>query len=82
MGSENLKSLLSSTMDRKGEEGTFKIVQYSSLYNDNGYNRNCVTGDRDHLYSRLKELILKAKKIDIIVAFLMESGVRILEEDF
>jgi len=58
------------------------MVEYSSLYNDNCYNRNCVTGDRDHLYNHLKESISKAKKIDIIVAFLMESGVRLLEEDF
>ena len=58
------------------------MMQYSSLYNDSGYNKNCVTGDCDHLYNRLKELILKANKIDIIVAFLMESGVRLLEEDF
>lgn len=58
------------------------MVEYSSLYNNNHYNRNCVTGDRDHLYTRLKESISKAKKIDIIVAFLMESGVRLLEEDF
>ncbi|OPX45946.1 NgoFVII restriction endonuclease [Ruminiclostridium hungatei] len=55
------------------------MVEYSSLHS---YNKNCVTGDSDHLYKRLKESILKANKIDIIVAFLMESGVRLLEEDF
>ena len=42
---------------------------------------NCVTGDKDHLYIRLHEAISRAKKIDIIVAFLMESGVRLLTED-
>lgn len=42
---------------------------------------NCVTGDKDHLYVRLHEAISRAKKIDIIVAFLMESGVRLLTED-
>lgn len=57
------------------------MIQYSSLYKDKGYNRNCVTGDGDHLYYRLKESIAKARKIDIIVAFLMESGVRLLVED-
>ena len=54
------------------------MVQYSSSDN----NINCVTGDRDHLYDRLKKSIRKARKIDIIVAFLMESGVRLLVEDF
>ena len=56
------------------------MTQYSS-YMDKGYNRNCVTGDKDYLYDRLKESIIKARKIDIIVAFLMESGVRLLVED-
>ena len=57
------------------------MVQYSSLYKGKYYNRNCVIGDEDHLYCRLKEAITKAKKLDIIVAFLMESGVRLLVED-
>lgn len=57
------------------------MVQYSSLFNSKQYNPNCVTGDDDHLYVRLKESITKARKIDIIVAFLMESGVRLLLED-
>lgn len=59
-----------------------QVTEYSSLYNNSFFNRNCVTGDRDHLYNRLKESISRAKRIDVIVAFLMESGVRLLEEDF
>ncbi|MGI6606692.1 MAG: DEAD/DEAH box helicase family protein [Peptococcia bacterium] len=55
--------------------------QYSFLQNDR-FNRNCVTGDHDHLYDRLKVAIAKAKKVDIVVAFLMESGVRLLVDDF
>lgn len=55
--------------------------QYSFLQNDR-FNRNCVTGDNDHLYDRLKVAINKAKKVDIVVAFLMESGVRLLVDDF
>ena len=58
------------------------MVEYSSLYDNQGYNRNCVTGDNDHLYKRLQESIARANKIDILVVFLMESGVRLLEEDF
>ncbi len=55
-------------------------MQYSFI--NDGYNKNCVTGDKDHLYERLKVALAKAKKVDIIVAFLMESGVRLLVDDF
>ena len=58
------------------------MVQYTSSFDDYVNNKNCVTGDREHLYDRLKELIQKSWKIDIIVAFLMESGVRLIVEDF
>ncbi|WP_425445867.1 DEAD/DEAH box helicase family protein [Dethiothermospora halolimnae] len=44
-------------------------------------NTNCITGINDHLYSYIKAAIEKAISVDIIVAFLMESGVRLLEED-
>lgn len=43
-----------------------------------------ITGDIDknkHLYYQLKESISKANKIDIIVSFLMESGVRMILKD-
>lgn len=42
---------------------------------------NCITGDSDYLLDKLRQAFKKAKKIDIIVAFLMESGVRLLEKD-
>ena len=44
-----------------------------------------MTGDKDKrrfLYYQLKMSMLKAKQIDIIVSFLMESGVRMLLKDF
>ena len=44
-----------------------------------------MTGDEDRrrfLYYQLKMSMLKAKQIDIIVSFLMESGVRMLLKDF
>lgn len=53
----------------------------TSLNYDIHFQSNCVTGGDDHLYDRLKVSISKAIRIDIIVAFLMESGVRMLEED-
>jgi len=57
------------------------VVDYFA-YNGSLENHNCITGDKDHLYDYLKESILKAKAIDINVSFLMESGVRMLVEDF
>ncbi len=42
---------------------------------------NIMTGDRDkrmHLYYQLLQSMEKASQIDIIVSFLMESGVRML----
>ncbi len=45
---------------------------------------NVMTGDRNKnrfLYYQLKMSMLNAKKIDIIVSFLMESGVRMLLKD-
>ena len=42
---------------------------------------NCITGNTDHFVDYLRESFKKAKSIDIIVAFLMESGVHILSED-
>ncbi|MEG2936681.1 MAG: DEAD/DEAH box helicase family protein, partial [Clostridium sp.] len=45
------------------------------------YSNNVITGDKNHLYYRLKESFKRAEKIDIIVSFLMESGVKLLLED-
>jgi superfamily II DNA or RNA helicase/HKD family nuclease len=44
-------------------------------------NENCIVGDSDHLVTKLKEALDKAVRIDLLVAFLMESGVRLIEED-
>lgn len=44
-----------------------------------------ITGDKDRnrfLYYQLKMSFLNAKQIDIVVSFLMESGVRLLLKDF
>lgn len=43
--------------------------------------KNCITGDKDYFVNYLREAFKNAKTIDIIVAFLMESGVRLLEKD-
>ena len=44
-------------------------------------NLNCITGHNDHLYKRLQQSIHTATSIDIIVSFLMESGVKLLQKD-
>ena len=46
-----------------------------------GSNRNVSTGDRNYLYYKLKESFKSAKSIDIIVSFLMESGVKLILKD-
>lgn len=42
---------------------------------------NCITGDTDYLLWNLKNSLQQANIIDIMVAFLMESGVHLLLED-
>lgn len=42
---------------------------------------NAVTGDKNHLYDRLKPRFEYANGIDIIVSFLMESGVKLIVDD-
>ena len=42
---------------------------------------NCIAGHNDHLYKRLQHSIHAATSIDIIVSFLMESGVKLLQKD-
>lgn len=42
---------------------------------------NSTTGDKDHLYPKLKQSFKTATTIDIIVSFLMESGVKLLLQD-
>ena len=44
-------------------------------------NLNCITGNQDHLYRHIKQSLHTAKSIDIIVSFLMESGVKLIQKD-
>lgn len=43
--------------------------------------RNAFTGDNTNFYSQLKRSIKNADKIDIIVSFLMKSGVKLIIDD-
>lgn len=44
-------------------------------------NLNCIIGNDDHLYKHIKQSLHTAKCIDIIVSFLMESGVKLIQKD-
>ena len=44
-------------------------------------NLNCITGNSDHLYKRIQQSLHTATSIDIIVSFLMESGVKLIQKD-
>ncbi len=44
-------------------------------------NANCITGYTDYLYNRIQQSIRTATSIDIIVSFLMESGVKLIQKD-
>lgn len=44
-------------------------------------NSNVTTGEDNHLYEKLKDSIRNAKAIDIIVSFLMDSGVKMILND-
>lgn len=60
------------------------LQDYISIDNTVIQTTDVMTGDRNRerfLYYQLKISIMKAQKIDIIVSFLMESGVRMILKD-
>lgn len=54
---------------------SIKEVQGIDLIKEKGldYGRNCITGGEIHLLNELQESFKKAKSVDLIVSFLMES---------
>lgn len=50
-----------------------KSINYNTITTSNS-----ITGNKDHLYPKLKQSFKTATTIDIIVSFLMESGVKLL----
>lgn len=48
----------------------------SSYLGVDGFGKNCITGDDDYLLPHLRRAFEKAVNIDIIVSFIMESGIR------
>lgn len=53
-----------------------KSINYNTITTSNS-----ITGDKDHIYPKLKQSFKTATTIDIIVSFLMESGVKLLLKD-
>ena len=53
-----------------------KSINYNTITTSNS-----ITGDKDHIYPKLKQSFKTATTIDIIVSFLMESGVKLLLQD-
>lgn len=45
-------------------------------------NKKCIMGVENHLYPHISRCLECARSIKIIVSFIMESGVRLLENDF
>ncbi|MDU5209340.1 MAG: DEAD/DEAH box helicase family protein [Clostridium sp.] len=57
-------------------------IEHKEITNNSISLNNAITGGKNnYLYYRLKESFKKAKKIDIIVSFLMESGVKLIFDD-
>lgn len=53
------------------------VIKEKEIFNTD----NVITGNNNYLYYRLKEAMKKSKSIDIIVSFLMESGVKLILDD-
>lgn len=53
-----------------------KEIDYNTIITSNS-----ITGDKDHIYPKLKQSFKTSTTIDIIVSFLMESGVKLLLQD-
>ena len=58
-----------------------KIVEVKEINYNTNLTSNAITVDNDHLYPKIKQSFKTATIIDIIVSFLMESGVKLLLQD-
>ncbi|MCH5138590.1 DEAD/DEAH box helicase family protein [Clostridiaceae bacterium UIB06] len=63
------------------EKNTYDYINIDGIAAKEIESSNCITGDTNHLLPKLKESFKKAVSIDIIVAFLMESGVKLLKDE-
>ena len=57
------------------------LYSYYMGLEDNKSFENCITGDKDYFINHLSLACERATSIDIISAFIMESGVRLIIDD-
>ncbi|MDU6296187.1 DEAD/DEAH box helicase family protein [Clostridium celatum] len=67
-------------IDNIKQTTNYNLINEKSIHQEK-INTNSTTGDKDYLYPKLKQSFKTATSIDIIVSFLMESGVKLLLED-
>ena len=65
----------------KSIENVIKEKEIDEIDRQASISINAITRDKNHLYNYLKESFKNAVKIDIIVSFLMESGVKMIIQD-
>ena len=68
-------------IDNIKQTTNYNLINEKSIHQEK-INTNSTTGDKDYLYPKLKQSFKTATSIDIIVSFLMESGVKLLLEGF
>lgn len=71
------KSMQGEYLDKLYELADYLHSNYLGLP-ENVQEKNCITGDNDYLYNEFETACKKAVGIDIIVAFIMESGVKLI----
>lgn len=68
-------------MDANGEKKLEILKKTSQVIDESIELANAITGEKHYLYNRLKYSMAHAETIDIIVSFLMESGVKLILKD-
>lgn len=70
-----------SKIDLNDASITENELSVKEIHKESYAKSNAITGNKNYLYYRLRESFKKADKIDIIVSFLMESGVKLILKD-
>jgi superfamily II DNA or RNA helicase len=82
---EEIDEVIKKEEDGRGYsiEKLYEMVDtlYSHYLGLGDLQNRCITGDNNYLVTQLKTSFKRARKIDIIVSFIMESGVRLLVDD-
>lgn len=76
-----MKSSLTQKEINKNIEDIVKEKEIDEVNKKSISSINSITGGKNHLYNYLKDSFKRASSVDIIVSFLMESGVKMIIED-